>query len=171
MLKPQDILVLLKLMTVGSEPWTYASLAESLGMSASEVHAAVKRATKAGLYTSSTKRPATGRLVPFLVHGVPHVYLAERGGVTRGIPTGVAAEPLASQFSLDFQRPETIPVWPHAEGDTLGYAISPLYRSAPEAALRDPRLYELLALVDAVREGRARERNMASGELEARLLS
>jgi hypothetical protein len=47
--------------------------------------------------------------------------------------------------------------------------LAPLYRSAPEAALRDPQLYELLVLVDAMRAGRARERKLASDELGRRL--
>jgi len=41
-------------------------------------------------------------------------------------------------------------------GDTRGIALEPLYKTAPIAALRDPVLYEFLALVDAIRDGRAR---------------
>ena len=37
------------------------------------------------------------------------------------------------------------------------------------AALQDPRLYELLALVDAIRDGRAREREIAVRELTSRI--
>ena len=50
-----------------------------------------------------------------------------------------------------------------------GYAFSPLYPSVPVVALRDASLYELLALVDAICDGRARERNLAAKELESRL--
>jgi hypothetical protein len=35
--------------------------------------------------------------------------------------------------------------------------------------LKDRKLYELLALVDAIREGRAREREIAIRELTARI--
>jgi hypothetical protein len=52
-----------------------------------------------------------------------------------------------------------------------GIAFSPLYKNAPQAALRDPKLYELLALVDAIREGRSREREIAIRELTARINS
>jgi hypothetical protein len=51
----------------------------------------------------------------------------------------------------------------------LGRAVAPLYRSAPLAAAEDPRLHELLALVDALRVGRARERTLAREELDRRL--
>ena len=47
--------------------------------------------------------------------------------------------------------------------------IDPLYPSVPAAAAEDPRLHELLALADALRVGRARERSMARTELTKRL--
>jgi DNA-binding Lrp family transcriptional regulator len=42
-LKPQDLLVALKLALPGQKPAPYADLAEALGMSASEAHARVGR--------------------------------------------------------------------------------------------------------------------------------
>ena len=45
----------------------------------------------------------------------------------------------------------------------------PLYVSAPKAAHRDPALYELLVIVDAIRGGNARERNIGVKELQHRL--
>jgi len=36
--------------------------------------------------------------------------------------------------------------------------------------MRDPQLYELLALLDALRDGRARERALAAKELGSRLV-
>jgi hypothetical protein len=50
-----------------------------------------------------------------------------------------------------------------------GTALSPLYSAAPKAARSDPQLYELLVLVDAIRGGRARERDIAVKELNKRL--
>jgi hypothetical protein len=164
-LKPQDAMVLLKLVGAGGE-WTYPSLAESLGMSASEVHAAVGRSKRAGLYNEGLRAPNRKALVEFLVHGLRYVFPAERGALTRGVPTAHAAPPLKAQMMADGEPP---PVWPDAEGTVRGEAMRPLYRSAPGAARRDPALYELLALVDAVRGGRARERKLAVAELEARL--
>ena len=48
-LKPQDFLVALKLVAWGEQRWTYARLAQELGLSASEAHGAVKRGLQAGL--------------------------------------------------------------------------------------------------------------------------
>ena len=50
-----------------------------------------------------------------------------------------------------------------------GYSISPLYKSVPKAVADDQALYEMLALVDAIRDGRARERELAVKELAGRL--
>jgi hypothetical protein len=69
----------------------------------------------------------------------------------------------------DERKESPPPVWPYAEGNTRGYALAPLYRTVPEAALRDPDLYQLLALADAIRDGRARERSLAEKALEKRL--
>lgn len=165
MLKPQDALVLLKLVVI-ADGWTYPALAESLGMSASEVHAAVARAKQGGLYDEHRRSPHRRALLEFLVHGLRYVFPAERGALTRGLPTAHAAPPLNAQLVADGEPP---PVWPDAEGTVRGEELRPLYRSVPGAARRDPALYELLALVDAVRGGRARERKLAIAELEARL--
>ncbi|RYF43790.1 MAG: MarR family transcriptional regulator, partial [Comamonadaceae bacterium] len=58
----------------------------------------------------------------------------------------------------------------HPEGKAKGPTLSPLYRTAPQAALADPSLHRLLALLDALRTGRARERNLAAQLLEAELM-
>jgi hypothetical protein len=60
-------------------------------------------------------------------------------------------------------------VWPDPEGEVRGLTFSPLYKAAATAARRDPKLYELLTLVDAVRGGGARERTVALRLLEKRL--
>jgi hypothetical protein len=165
-LKPQDVVVLLKLVTLGEKPWSYPSLALELGMSPSEVHAGVKRATKARLLAADRGDLLRKALEEFLIHGVKYAYPPERGELSRGMPTAYAAPPLRDLIARVEEPP---PVWPYSEGQVRGYAFSPLYRSVPEAAARDPKLYELLALLDAIRDGRARERDLAVAELRARL--
>lgn len=168
-LKPQDVVVLLKQVALGEQPWTFQRLAVELFISQSEVHAAVRRAVAARLMTdaaSASGRPMRAQLLEFLVHGVKYSYPPERGEITRGIPTGYAAPPLNKVIAGSSDPP---PVWPYAQGNVRGYAFAPLYRTVPEAALRDAALYELLALVDAMRDGRARERSLAQEALEKRL--
>jgi hypothetical protein len=48
-------------------------------------------------------------------------------------------------------------------------AVQPLHESVPRAVEHDPQLYELLALVDAMRVGDARVRGLAAALLHARL--
>jgi hypothetical protein len=168
-LKPQDVVILLKLVALGAQPWTYQRLAAELRISQSEAHAGVRRAIAARLMSDSntaTGRPIIPALEEFLLHGVRYAYPPERGELTRGMPTGYAAPPLNKVI---VQPDEPPPVWPYAEGKVRGYKFAPLYLTVPIAAARDPKLYELLALVDAIRDGRARERNLAAKELQSRL--
>ncbi len=168
-LKPQDVVVLLKLVSLGQEPWNFQRLAMELSISQSEVHAGVKRAVAARLMSdvsSTSGRPVRAALLEFLIHGVKYAYPPERGELARGVATGYAAPPLNKVIVGSGDPP---PVWPYAEGSVRGYAFMPLYPSVPQAALKDPNLYELLALVDAIRDGRARERSLAEKELESRL--
>jgi len=167
-LKPQDILVLLKLVAAGRGGWAYNRLAVELGMSPSEVHAAVKRALAARLAVRKEDGivPDIRNMEEFILHGLRFVFVPERGGMIRGIPTGHAAPPLVNVFISDNEPP---PVWPEPNGEARGASFSPLYKSAPHAAQQDAKLYELLVLVDGIRGGRARERDFAMKELKKRL--
>ncbi len=106
-------------------------------------------------------------LEEFLVHGVKYSFPAERGSLTRGVPTAYAAPPLNAIISAS--ESEHPPVWPDPQGSARGYKMEPLYESVPKAAKQDKDLYELLALVDAIRDGRARERTLAADYLHKRL--
>src|SRR5579863_3226281 len=150
-LKPQDIVVLLKLLKTGNKRPTYAQLAVDLCMSSSEVHASIQRARAARLIHGPElgDRVNVKALEEFIVHGVRYAFPAEKGGMTRGIPTASAAEPLNRKMTQE----EPVPVWPFERGSMRGYSFLPLYKKAPQAALKDPELYQLLALVDAIRDG------------------
>ena len=164
-LKPQDVVILMKLVVIGKGQWSYSRMAGALWMSPSEVHAGVKRIIKARLASVQQDRtiPNARNLEAFLVHGVPYVFVPELGEITRGMPTGYAG-PVLSPF---FQTVDDLPpVWPDPDGEVRGQSFSPLYKSVPQAAREDEKLYALLTLVDAVRGGRARERQMAHQEIK-----
>lgn len=165
-LKEHDIVVILKLVSVGERRWSYPSLAEELSMSPSGVYGSVKRALECKLLEPEKKHPRRAALEEFLVHGVKYVFPPQRGGLTRGMPTGYAAPPLNTQIAQSTAHP---PVWPYAKGAVRGYAFTPLHRGVPAAAEKDVLLYELLALVDAIRGGRAREASIAVEEIKKRL--
>src|SRR6267142_6586179 len=169
-LKPQDVVVALKLCTYPDARPAMSIIANDLSLSPSEVHGAIGRLRASRLLhgPNSKDRPNISALEEFLVHGLKYVFPAEHGEVTRGIPTSYAAEPLKSEIAVSNDLP---PVWPWRDGDTRGVGLEPLYKNVPRAALRDPALYELLALVDAIRDGRVRERNLAERDLVHRLKS
>lgn len=165
-LKPQDILVLLKLAVHPGEEWSNNRIASALKLSPTETHDAIHRAAIAGLMNMRHRRPILAALEELLVHGVKYVFPAERGPVTRGIPTAHAAPPLVSEFIATDELPL---VWPDPEGTIRGESIEPIYRSIPQAVRSDGKLYESLALLDAIRMGRARERKRAEELLHAML--
>lgn len=208
-LKPQDFLVALKLVAWGEQRWTYARLAQELGISVSEAHACVKRGLQAGLllpnreppqqpaasadgtvlsvqepvaiYRVTRKRvrrpaspdgdgpadnpvrPHAHNLAEFALHGAKYAFPAQKVPLVVGVPTCHSAPAFAGVFapgSTDF-------VWPHPNGSVRGVGVEPLHPAVPFAAMQDARLYELLALFDALRVGKARERAMALERLQA----
>lgn len=207
-LKPQDFLVALKLVAWGEQRWTYARLAQELGISVSEAHACIKRGLHAGLllpnreplpdaaagsggalgvqehmgiYRVTRKRvrrsalpdseavadnavrPHAHNLAEFALHGAKYAFPAEKLPLVIGVPTSHSAPAFAGVFapgSTDF-------VWPHPNGSVRGVGLEPLHPSVPFAAMQDAKLYEMLALFDALRVGKARERGMALERLQA----
>jgi DNA-binding Lrp family transcriptional regulator len=162
-LKSQDILVALKLALTGGWSGSFAALAGELGLSASEVHAAMRRLEEARLLEPAGKRIRRTALREFLVHGLPYVFAARTKEMTRGVPTAWAAPALAGAVVSSDPLP---PVWPDPAGSVQGLAVKPLYASGPQAAANDEKLYALLAAVDALRLGRARERAAAEKKLD-----
>jgi hypothetical protein len=168
LLKPLDVVVSVKA-AVMEGPWTIAQMAASLGMDNAQVFRAAKNAAAAQLLIADPKatkaayRPHRAALLELLVHGIKYMAVPARGSLTRGMPTAHGAPPMAGRISADA---EAIPVWPTPEGRIRGESFSPLHRCVPGAAARDPRFYQAMALVDAIRGGRARERTMGAALLE-----
>ncbi len=162
-LKPQDILVSLKLVVHEDRRWTYEGLADDLGLSASGVHAAVGRAVQCGLVAHKSHHPIRPALFEFLVHGVKYVFPAVIGRRRRGTLTGPSADPLSRYLASSEASPY---VWPDARGEARGESLEPIYETVPQASARDPRLYALLTVVDGIRVGGARVREVASGVLQ-----
>ena len=200
LLKPQDFLVALKLVAWGEQRWTYARLAQELGISVSEAHACIKRGLRAGLLVrnigeleaptefglqdnnaihrvarrkrvrsgvqneevlDNPVRPHSKQLADFALYGAKYAFVADKEPMTIGVPTSHSAPAFAGVFapgSDDY-------VWPHPNGTVRGIGVEPLHPSVPFAATQDAKLYEMLALFDALRIGRARERGMAHKRL------
>lgn len=164
-LKPQDLYVLLALLTSAEDRPTYARLAERTGLAASAVHASLKRAVIAGLALIRDGQPSVLRpqLKEFVMGGAKYAFPAVLGRIGRGVPTAYAAQPLKNLIAASA---DPVPVWAHKGGKVRGVSLAPLYPTVPEAAPRDANLYAVLALFDAYRSGQARERAAAQKLLE-----
>lgn len=168
MLKPQDILVVIAILALKDENCRQADLAHELKISSSEVNASLKRLVQAKLISPGYQH--TGPVVhinalsEFLVHGLKYVFPAQVGQETRGIPTSYAAPVLKGKIAF---KDEDIPVWPSPEGKVRGYSLTPLYKSVIH--IDNDEIYAYLSLIDAIRSGRARERNLGIKLLEEKL--
>jgi DNA-binding Lrp family transcriptional regulator len=165
-LKPQDILILLKIVVLGKQSWFHHTIAQELGISQSEVSQSLNRSRYAGLIDASRKKVNKLAFTEFLLHGVAYAFPQQPGAIVRGVLTAHAAAPLNQIIKSDEKY-----VWPYAKGLERGQAIEPLYNTVVAATLADKELYELLTLVDAIRVGRIREKEIAKKELEKRILN
>ena len=136
-------------------------------MGASEVHSAVRRAERVGLLDPLTRRPNRVSLTEFLIHGLRYVFPADVLGKGKGMPT---AHSEVLQHGLVIEKTDNY-VWPSRGASVEGVQISPLYPAVPRAARRSRELYDLLALIDAIRIGKVRERDLAAKELSRRISS
>ena len=161
-MKPQDVVVLLKKLTPQGRGMLGKDIASSLQISASEVSEALERCRIAGLVDESKKDVRKLALMEFLVSGLKYAFPVEAGRVIRGVPTASSASPMKELLNNNNE----LYVWPSKTGNARGQAITPLYPTVPNAVAQDSELYQLLVLVDSLRLGRAREAGVARQKLE-----
>lgn len=142
---------------------TYKELGRSLGMSDSQAYTAVQRAVRSGLLGEDLS--PKGHAIFVVIQAAKYVFPVQLGGIQRGVSTAHSASPLKERIAGN----EEPIVWAFSEGSLRGATVEPIYKTAPMAAMCDPALHELLALIDAVRIGRSRERELAFEELRDRL--
>ncbi len=165
-MSPQDIVVLLKITTCNNASWLQDQLAYDLHISQSEVSKSIARSKFAGLIDASGKNVFKMALLEFLQYGIRYVFPEQPGALVRGIPTAHSALPLSNIIVSEEHY-----VWPSGKGKLRGQAITPLYPSLIHAVQNDTKLHELLALVDALRVGKAREKEIAIRVLKDRVLN
>ena len=175
MLKPVDLYVLAGLLALpapagwggasGPRPaWTQASLASALHLSQAAVSRAMQRLEEVALVDRKQRTVRRSAAEGLFLHGVPYLLPVRLGPPTRGVATVHSAAPLQEALVGD-----GVYVWPDEEGDAVGVAFAPLHAAVPRAARAHPSLHVFLALVDAVRVGRARERALAAQALRERI--
>ena len=155
-MRPQDIVVLLKIVLLGTKEWQYQDLVRSLYISGAEINASLNRSKEAGLIDFNRKRVNKLALLEFLQYGLKYVFPVDPGPLSKGMPTA-HSHPVVKNKIIS----ESIYVWPDMNGKEYGQSIEPLYANQVKAALEDSKLYEVMAILDMVRAGKTREVKMA----------
>jgi hypothetical protein len=158
MLQPGDVYVLAGLLALEEPEWTYRDLAARLMVAHPLVQRALQRAEEVELYSSSSRSVHRANFEEFVVHGLRFVAPAKLGPLVAGIPAGWAALPMSALIREGGDLP---PVWPAAHGHTRGQELPPLHESAVQAVENFPPLGELLAIIDSIRAGDLRVREVA----------
>jgi hypothetical protein len=165
-MRPQDIPILLKIISIGEEHWQLAGLSNELSISISEISESLNRSQLAGLIDYTKKRVNRQNLSEFLEHGIRYVFPQQPGSMVRGIPTAHSHAFMKEKFISEMNY-----VWPDSKGDVMGLAIEPFYPKQIEAVKKDQTYYKLLALVDVMRVGKVREVKYAVEELKNSILN
>ena len=160
-MRPQDIAILLKIVMLGNNEWQYQDLARSLCISGAEVNASLNRSKLAGLIDYNRKRVNKQALYEFLEHGIQYVFPIHPGALSKGIPTAHS-----HPFIKDQIVSESVFVWPDINGTEIGQTIEPLFNTQIKAIKEDSALYEVLSLIEILRVGKTREKNIALQQLK-----
>jgi hypothetical protein len=164
-MRPQDIIVLLKIVILEGKEWQHRDLSASLFISASEISQSLVRSSIAGLYENNVKKVKRNAFVEFIQYGLPYVFPQLPGPILIGMATAHSHSFYKEKFIGD-----QIFVWPYSAGTARGQAIEPLHKEVPKAALQDELLYKLLASIDILRVGRVREKKLAIEQLKKHIL-
>jgi hypothetical protein len=164
-MRPQDVAILLKIISKDSENWQLMEIANSLRISISEISESLNRSRIAGLIDYNKKKVNRQNLMEFLEHGIRYVFPQEPGSMVRGIPTAHSHVFMKKNFISDIDY-----VWPDNKGKVVGLKIEPLYPKQVEAVNEDETYYKLLSLVDVIRVGKVREIKYAVNELRKNIL-
>ena len=164
-MRPQDIVVLIKIISLQQADWRNIDIANAILISPSEVSEALNRCKIAGLIDSKKRKVNMNSFLEFLIYGLKYVFPVQPGAVVKGIPTAHSAPPIKEHISAG----NDIYVWPYSKGNSRGQTIEPLYKTLPSVVENDIVFYELLTIIDTIRVGRVREIEIAIEELKKRL--
>jgi len=155
-MRPQDVVVLLKILSIQEPNWQYRDLAADLSISVSEISESLTRSHIAGLVDESRRRVHRQSLMEFIEHGLRYVFPVSPGTLVTGVPTAHSQQYFKARFDAEIDY-----VWPDENGWTRGLALTPLHKGVPTAVMKDEQFYEWLAAIDILRAGRAREKKLA----------
>lgn len=164
-MRPQDIVILLKMLTINKSDWQYRDLAASLSISISEISESLNRSHLAGLVNESRRKVYRQSLMEFIEHGLHYVFPQFPGTMVTGFPTAHSHPFYKARFPGEMKY-----AWPDPEGNIRGLSILPLHQGAVQAVRQDEKLYFLLASIDIIRVGRVREFKEAIKQMQKIIL-
>lgn len=164
-MRPQDIAILLKIISLDDHIWQMTTLSHSLYISNSEISESLNRSLLANLIDYNKRKVNRNNLFEFLVHGIRYVFPQQPGSFVRGIPTAHSYPDMKNNFVSEMNY-----VWPDTDGNEMGLSIEPLYPKQVDAVKKDLEFYKSLALVDMIRVGKVREVKYAINELKKSIL-
>jgi hypothetical protein len=164
-IRPQDIVILLKMITIRKANWYLKDLASELDISQSEISESLNRSQIAGFVGHDKKEVKREAVMEFLAHGLKYTFPEEPGKIINGYSAAHSAAPLYHVFNTQENY-----VWPHKNGTRRGHYIRPLHKNVPYACMKDDKLYALLALSDIIRIGNNKEKEKAVRELRNKIL-
>jgi hypothetical protein len=166
MLHPSDVYVLSGVALADDASWSYRDLAAQLHVPHPLVQRALQRSSEAGLYLPEHRSVHAANFEEFLVHALRYLAPVKLGGVVPGVPAAWAAPPMSRRIRESGELP---PVWPTVRGRVRGQALAPLNPAAVAAVEDHERLGELLAIIDSLRAGDVRVRQVAAELLKKAL--
>lgn len=162
MISGRNIAILLKIIAMKDRVWSQHLLSVELEIPQSEISNSLKKLRRARLLIQANKRDmvALSACQEFFLHGFKYVFPLNRIGKGKGIVTSYAAPIFKDKFLVNGNKP----IWITEYGNDDGIGVEPLYNKLPEAIIHNPdnEFYNLLTTADALRELRARERNLAA---------
>ena len=160
-LRPQDIMIALWI-AVEDQP-SVKNISANLKISLGDVSNGITRLQFARLIQRQgrDRKCNTSNLFEFVVHGVKYCFPGILGAPARGIPTAWGHSFFSSKI-----RSDSSPVYSSLNGKHYGPEISPLYKSLPLACEESEVVYQITAIVDCLRIGKARDISLAENQLK-----
>lgn len=160
-MRPQDIAILLKIISTNHTNWILTTLSSEIKISISEISESLNRSRISSLIDYNKKRVNRSNFLEFLEHGIKYVFPQSPGTIVRGTPTAHSHPSMKDIFISDIDF-----VWPDKKGKVMGLEIEPFYNRQAEGAQIDEKFYLLLSLTDMLRVGKVREQKYAIAELK-----
>lgn len=155
-MEAEDVFILQKIIAAEGFNWTPEFLSHELDYTVPEIERFLVKLRKFELLSSSNKLHVQN-VKKFLLQELPKLFPAKPGSLGRGTLTG--AKP-GHYFCVGLPY-TSIWIWPHEDGQDVGYEISPLSPKCCFAVLQDEKLKKILAITETLRVAGSEARSWA----------